>query len=267
MRRGLAYRRHRQPREPWERGSPRHPPGLGSRGAVESPSVPPHPGVPGGGAPRSQPGPAATHRWPDTPASKDTGVSAAPPARPRLPTPHPPVLTKLAKTRRRVTAAPVPGSRSSSTAAAANSSGRPMAEPPLPAPPRAGPAAFLRRHVRPRRPPSRCQAALPEAQTRVGAWRELYFHRATHRARRGGQQGLPTARESPAPPGMRAQSRGAAQTRTLVPVDPHPPELRQRGPTGPGCGAPALHRAHPFPAYFFFFSCVLVNQESSSFLL
>lgn len=67
---------------------------------------------------------------------------------------------------------------------------------------------------------------------------------------------------------MRARGRGVAQT-------PHPVVPEDPPPSG---AAPALpHRTElqsfstswspPIPTHFFFFSCVLVNQESNSFLL
>lgn len=157
-------------------GEPRAP---GRGGDPPDPPVPPPP-APGTGSsllaararPRAPEGGGAplggdTHRWPGTPASERTAISSP---RPRsfpppfsLPPPGAPVLTKLAETRRRGTAAPAGGtgsSSSSSSTAVAPSRGSPMAEscsprcrcsvPGARCPPRAGPAAFLRWHVRPR---------------------------------------------------------------------------------------------------------------------
>lgn len=85
--------------EPRAEGSPGAPlalqdPVAAGRGEPRHPAAPRRTREPrAGGAPGSQPcpypGPTATHRWPGTPASKQTGVSAAPPAFPLPPRPVP----------------------------------------------------------------------------------------------------------------------------------------------------------------------------------
>lgn len=316
-----------------KRGRPctRHPTHRGAPCTGERGGIPPTPPAPAPfppspprepAAPCSQPAPGPvhrgeaplggdTHRWPGTPASERTAISAP---RPRcfplpfsLPPPGAPVLTKLAETRRRGTAAPAGGTggtdssgSSSSSRAAAPGSGSPMAErcsrrcrcsvPGARCPPRAGPAAFLRRHVRPR--PVRAAATCSRqrflrrpprgADTRGKAvsWRRqggaLFPYRDT-----AGGKGLPRPRgmcQHRGPRALAVSPRSRLRSQTVVPgggrgaptrgATPQHPRVGRDGHGAPPQNAPVFGCGRPLvPAHFFFFSCVLVNQESSSFLL
>lgn len=231
---------------------PRSEPGsdLGPTGEPPPGPAPPPPRTPG-----AQPG-GPTHRWPGTPASKETGISAAPAATPAprsfFPVPLSPTLTKLAETRGRGTAGRTGGGGGSNAAAAAAAArratartGQPMAE---------SPAAELRSHRRCRLPaPGRPRRIPPAARAAPPATR---LRRRRHEWESTGGALFPYG-DTRSKPQHRARPRGR----------PHP----QQPPCSTASGPRTLHawRAEPppNPPHFFFFSCVLVNQESSSFLL
>lgn len=231
---------------------PRSEPGsdLGPTGEPPPGPAPPPPRTPG-----AQPG-GPTHRWPGTPASKETGISAAPAATPAprsfFPVPLSPTLTKLAETRGRGTAGRTGGGGGSNAAAAAAAArratartGQPMAE---------SPAAELRSHSRCRLPaPGRPRRIPPTARAAPPATR---LRRRRHEWESTGGALFPYG-DTRSKPQHRARPRGRS----------HP----QQPPCSTASGPRTLHawRAEPppNPPHFFFFSCVLVNQESSSFLL